>query len=405
MADGLVTIAISEARKLALVAQGFGQPRPTDRAVNLSDIQRVFDRVKLVQIDSVNALIRTQYIPFFSRLGSYPIELLNEYAYGQRKTFEYWIHEACMAPVDQYQTFRHRTVEWAAERRWSNFLADHPNFEADIIAEVKQRGPLSVSEIDMRGPKMGYWATSPAKLALYHLHRSGRLMISDRYRAAPKYDLVERVTPEGYLNEPEMSPQEALRHMALMATDAMGIATLADIADYYRVLRRDLTPIIRDLLAAGQLEVINVEGIKAPMYAQPGWESNLVDISASALLSPFDSLVWCRQRIEALFMFHYRIEIYVPASKRKFGYYVLPFLQDESLVARVDLKCDRKARVLRVPGAFIEPDAIADSVSHGLAIELHLMAEWLGMERVGIGRRGNLVTPLRHAVKEVARKR
>ena len=220
MADGMTTIGLSEARKLALGAQGFGEPRSTDRAVELSDIQRVFDRVKLVQIDSVNALIRTQYIPFFSRLGNYPIDLLNEYAYGQRNTFEYWIHEACMAPVNQYQTFSYRTDKWVAEGRWSNFLTDHPDFEVDIIAEVKERGPLSVSDIDMRGPRIGHWATSPAKLALYHLHRSGKLMISDRYRAAPTYDLVERVIPADFMNTSAMPLADAFRQMVLMATDA-----------------------------------------------------------------------------------------------------------------------------------------------------------------------------------------
>ena len=399
------TIGLNDARNLALKAQGFGQRRPVGRDITSDDIRSVFDRVKLVQIDSVSALIRTQYLPFFSRLGSYPLDLLHEYAYEQRRTIEYWIHEACMAPVEQYPIFRYRMRQWVAESRWQRFLEEHPDFEVDIVSEVDRRGPLSVSDLEMTGPRIGYWSASPGKMALYHLHRSGRLMISDRYKPSPTYDLVERVVPAECLATSELSIGAAYREMALMAVDALGIASLKDIADYYRVRPAGMKPAVDELAASGELEQVAVEGYELVCYAAPGWEADLGDAYARALVSPFDSRVWCRRRIEWLFDFHYRIEIYTPAKKRQYGYYVLPFLLGNSLVARVDLKCDRKAKVLRVPGAFQEEGADTEQVALELALELHLMAEWLGMERVVVGRRGDLVSPLRAAVKSVAQSR
>lgn len=399
----MTTISITEARNAALRAQGFGRERSLQRNVTFDDIEGVLNRVKLVQIDSVSALVRTQYLPFFSRLGPYPLGLLHEYAYDQRRTFEYWVHEACMAPVEHYRIFRHRTREWTAESRWQSFLDEHHNFEKDIVSEVERRGPLSVSDLEMTGPRIGYWAASPGKMALYHLHRSGRLMVSDRYKPAPTYDLVERVIPVECLSAAEPSDEVRYREMTLLAVDALGIATIADIADYYRVKRADIRQTVHDLQHAGELEEVAVEGCKEVCYAAPGWERHIGQVSARALLSPFDSLVWCRRRIEWLFSFHYRIEIYTPAKKRQYGYYVLPFLMGNSLVARVDLKCDRKAKVLRVPGAFLEQGADIDQVAHELALELHLMADWLGMERVVVGRRGNLVSALRATVKQGAK--
>ena len=398
----MTTIGVSDARNLALKAQGFGPQRTVGRDVTSDDIRRVFDRVKLVQIDSVSALIRTQYLPFFSRLGPYPLSVLHEYAFEQRRTFEYWIHEACMAPVEHYPIFRYRMRQWVAENRWERFLEEHPNFESDIVEEIERRGPLSVSDLDMTGPRIGYWSASPGKMALYHLHRSGRLMISDRYKPAPTYDLIERVVPEERLAAREPSLEAVYREMVLLAVDALGLATFADIADYYRVRRGEMKQAVDDLVSTGELEQVAVDGCEHVCHAAPGWETGLTQVSARALLSPFDSLVWTRRRIDWLFDFHYRIEIYTPAKKRQYGYYVLPFLLGNSLVARVDLKCDRKAKVLRVPGAFLEEGADADRVAHELALELHMMAEWLGMERVVVGRRGGLVSALRSAVKSGA---
>ena len=401
----MTEISIVDARRLALRAQGFCQPRPLPGTVGHEHIRRVFDRVKLVQIDSVNALIRTQYLPFWSRLGSYPVDLLHDYAYTQRNTFEYWAHEACIVPVEHYPIFGYRCQKWVAERRWTDFLAEHPNFENDIISEVSARGPLSVSDLDMRGPRIGYWSASPGKMALYHLHRSGRLMISDRLKPSPTYDLTERIVPADHLNAPEMSLEAALRNMALMAVDAMGVASVADIADYYRVRRTEMAPFVSPLVDENKLVSLEVGGSREAYYALPSWEVGAASVSARALLSPFDSLVWCRRRIETLFDFHYRIEIYVPAKKRKWGYYVLPFLLDERLSARVDLKCDRQAKVLRVPAAYLEDGCDPDHVARELALELQEMAAWLGMERVVVGRRGDFVSPLKSAVKEAARAR
>ena len=202
-----------------------------------------------------------------------------------------------------------------------------------------------------------------------------------------------------------MVQEDAYRCMAEMAIDAMGIATLADIADYYRVRRRDMAKTVELMTQQGGLVQLRVANSKKTFYAHPKWESLTTPVRARCLLSPFDSLVWSRNRIEWLFDFHYRIEIYVPASKRQYGYYVLPFLLDDRPVARVDLKCDRRAKALRVPGAFLETGADSVHTAQELAAELCLMADWLGMERVVVGRRGDFVTPLRHAVKEAARNR
>ena len=403
MADGLTRLSVAECRNVALRSQGFGGPRTLGRPATLDDIQRIFDRLKLIQIDSVNALVRAQYMPFFSRIGPYPIDLLHEYASDHRRTFEYWVHELCFVPVEHFPIFRHRFQQWQAENRWNQFLDDNPDFERDIVAEVSRRGPLSVSDLEMTGPRIGYWSASPGKLALYHLHRSGRLTVANRRSAAPSYDLIERVIPSDHLDKPAMSLEDAYRRMAEMAIDAMGIATVADIADYYRVRRRVMEPAIQHMVEQGELVQVRVADSERTHYAHPDWESRIAHVTARCLLSPFDSLVWSRSRIEWLFDFHYRIEIYVPARKRQYGYYVLPFMLDNALVARVDLKCDRRAKVLRVPGAFLEAGAEPDRVAHELAEELHLMAQWLGMERIVVGRRGDFVTPLRHAVKEAAR--
>lgn len=405
MANGLTQLSIAECRNLALRSQGFGGPRILDRPATTDDIQQVFDRIKLVQIDSVNVVARAQFMPFFSRIGPYQMDLLHEYTSDQRRTFEYWAHELCFVPVEHYPIIRHRSSLWEAEQRWDQFLKEHPDFEHDIITEVTQHGPLSVSDLEMTGPRIGHWAASPGKLALYHLHRAGRLTISDRRTSAPSYDLIERVVPSDHLNKPAMVQEDAYRCMAEMAIDAMGIATLADIADYYRVRRRDMAKTVELMTQHGGLVQLRVANSKKTFYAHPNWESLTTRVSTRCLLSPFDSLVWSRDRIEWLFDFHYRIEIYVPASKRQYGYYVLPFLLDDRPVARVDLKCDRRAKVLRVPGAFLETGADSDHTAQELAAELCLMADWLGMERVVVGRRGDFVTPLRHAVKEAARNR
>ena len=403
MADGLTQLSIAESRNLALRSQGFGGPRTLDRPATVGDIQRVFDRIKLVQIDTVNVLVRAQYMPFFSRIGPYPMDLLHEYTSDQRRTFEYWVHELSLVPVEHYPIFHHRSTQWDAENRWKRFLKDHPNFERDIVAEVTARGPLTVSDLEMTGPRIGYWASSPGKMALYHLHRSGRLTIADRRTPAPSYDLTERVVPKHHLDQPELPLADAYRRMAEMAVDSMGIATCADIADYYRVRRRDMAATVKRMTEQGDLVELRVADSEQTFYAVPTWESRTAPVNTRCLVSPFDPLVWSRSRIEWLFDFRYRIEIYTPARKRQYGYYVLPFLLGDQLVARVDLKCDRRAKVLRVPGAFLEAGVAPDRVAHELAAELHLMAAWLGMERVVVGRRGDFVSPLRHAVKEAAR--
>ena len=399
MADDLKTFGIDEARKIALSAQGFAEPRPRKDCVDVADIERVAHRLNIVQIDSVNVLVRAQYMPFFSRLGPYPLELLHRYAYEQRNLFEYPVHEASLVPMRHVPMIRHRMAEWKPWKLWSELMANRPDVLDSTISDVEARGPLAVSDIQEKGERYGYWATSTAKLVLETMFSRGELAISDRINSARRYDLFERVVPGEVADETPLTAEEAHREMMRFAVKALGIGTVADCADYYRIKRTDAKNAIDALVQVGEVECVRIEGIQGDMFALPGVETPDEDVSARAIVSPFDPVAWFRDRLEWLFDFEYRIEIYTPVKKRKYGYYVLPFLLGDSIVARVDLKADRKASVLRVPGAFVEPGHDEEDVAENLACELSLMAQWLGLNRIVIGRRGNLTGPLRTAVK------
>ena len=262
-------------------------------------------------------------------------------------------------------------------------------------------GPLEVADIEQKGERYGYWGSTTAKLVLETMLRTGKLAVSDRIRSARRYDLIERVVPDHLHRADPKSEMEAHRTMMKRAVRSLGIGTAADCADYYRIGRRDADRAILHLLDTGEIEPVEVEGAKSPCYAVPDIGTPNRETESCALVSPFDPVAWYRQRLEWLFDFNYRIEIYTPVKKRNYGYYVLPFLLGNRFVARVDLKADRKASVLRVPGAFLESGCDADFVASKLAWELRLMADWLGLERIVIGRRGAFTRPLRAAVKSL----
>ena len=398
MANDMRTFSIDEARSIAISAQGFADPRPAPGTVDLTDFDRVMRTVNIVQIDTINVLVRTQYLPFFSRLGPYPLEMLHRYAYEERKLCEYYAHAASLTPISHLPLLRHRMSEWKPWRRWTEIMDESPGLLEAMVDEIRAEGPMEVADFDHKGDRYGYWGTSTTKLILETLMFQGRFAVSDRINSARRYDLIERVVPDHILNI-NLTRDEARRQMMKLAISSLGIATDYDLADYYRIRRSEAQYHLKSLLENGEIERVEVEGVAPPTYALPDIAPPSEPHNACAIVSPFDSVAWYRNRLEWLFDFYYKIEIYVPPKKRRYGYYVLPFILGNRFVARVDLKADRKASVLRVPGAFLEDGCDEEEVSIRLTSELRLMADWLGLERIVIGQRGKFTRALRSAVK------
>jgi uncharacterized protein YcaQ len=384
-----------DARRIALHAMGFTEPRPKGR-VDIRHVRKVLRRLRAIQIDSVNVLVRAHYMPMFSRLGPYRMELLDELAYGRKEAFEYWGHEASFLPVDLVPLFRFRME---AERTWRvirELRKKHPDYIDNIIAEVGRRGPVTVSDLDEPGERTGpWWGYGPGKTALEFLFAKGVLGVQERRNFARVYDVFERTVPAQHHSSPAVGKAEAERQLVMESVAALGIGTYVDIADYFRLRPQDGQAAINALVASGDLQKVTVDGWRHPAYVLAGTNVPRRRSAAAALLTPFDNLIWHRDRTERLFDFHYRIEIYVPEPKRVYGYYVLPFLMDEELVARIDLKADRQAGKLLAKGAWAEDGADRDEVAAKLAGELGLMAAWLGLDDVVVGRKGNLATSLR----------
>lgn len=355
-------------------------------------------RLHLLQIDSVNVLTRAHYMPLFSRLGPYDRDALDGLAYRERFLFEYWGHEASLLLTELYPLFR-----WRMDRShelWSKRWASKEAIALleRVFDEVATRGPIGVSDLDGVGRRSGpWWGWAPGKAALEHLFADGRITTADRRNFERRYDLVERVVPADLLAMHVDQP-EAHRRLLIRAADALGVATLPDLADYFRLKPAECAPRLAELLEGGDLLPVTVEGWRKPAYMRPGAPIPRA-IAARALLSPFDPVVWARERTERIFGFRYRIEIYVPEPKREFGYYVLPFLLNEDLVARVDIKADRAASRLWIRSAWLETGRDAAVVAAALAQECRDMASWLGLEQVHVDRRGTLATALRAALR------
>lgn len=359
----------------------------------------MFNRVKLVQLDSVNVAVRTHYMPAFSRLGSYQRERFDDYAYGKPRLFEAWGHEASLLPVEHYPLMRHR-METARKRSIDSLSREHHAYVEAVYEEVVDRGPLAASELSNQGCSGGssWWGRSDGKIALERLFSTGRLVASRRDNFIRVYDLPERVISAQVLAAPSPDTRDAQRELLRLAAHAHGIGEAHDLADYYRIRTPQARPLLQELVEEGQLLEANVEGWSRPAYLCP--RARLPRrIRASSLLSPFDSLIWFRDRIERLFGFRYRIEIYVPAPERKYGYYVFPFLMGNNLAARVDLKSDRMRGDLMVRGAYIEKGYDKEAVAAELATNLEAMAEWLGLNNVVVRRRGSLASLLSQAFR------
>ncbi len=391
------TLSHKQARRIALAAQGFADRRPiqpTRRHLNAT-----IERLALLQIDSVNVVSRSHYLPLFSRLGAYPRALLEDLAWGRKPTlFEYWGHEASLMPLDLQPLLRWRMADARAGvgvwKGVAKFLAGHRPFIDQALAAIRERGPLSAGDLGLgeRG-RSGWWDWSEAKRATECLFWAGELTTATRRGTFERvYDLPERVLPEAIWSAPTPTRDEAHRVLLRRAARALGVATERDLRDYFRMGVADARRGVAELAENGDLVPVEVAGWNQPAYLAPDVRRPRA-IAANALLSPFDNLIWFRERAERLFDVRIRLEIYTPAHKRTHGYYVLPFLQGEAITARVDLKADRKAGVLRVLSAHGEPAADA-ATAPALAAELRLMAAWLGLAGVTIAASGDLAPAL-----------
>lgn len=392
---GTAEISLAQARRIALGAQGFSNRRPGGR-IDRRHLRKVLDHIGLIQIDSVNVLVRSQELPLFARLGPHPRSLIPD-AVQAGELFEYWVHEACHVPVEQrplYGWMMDGHPRWKGMRK---FAAERPELIESVLQRVRAEGPLVASDLEMRDrPKGQWWDWDDGKRALEHLFRTGDLAATRRPNDfARVYDLAERVIPSHVLDAPRPSVDEAKKELLVLAASYFGLGTAADLSDYHRLTHT--RPLLAELVEEGRLISTTVDGWQQPVFLHPAAKRPRA-IDARALLSPFDPVVWNRDRAERLFGFHYRIEIYVPQPKRKYGYYVLPFLLGDDLVGRVDLKADRKAKTLLVQGSYSEPGADQQHVAEELAAELRSLAGWLDLEQIVAKPTGNLSRALRAAL-------
>ena len=401
MPKRLDELSVVDARRLALAAQGFAESR-TRSTSSTSDAVEIINKLGVVQIDSVNVLVRSQELPLFARLGDHNRAAIPE-ATGRGKLFEYWGHEAAHLPVDLQPLFRWKmdAARTGKAKHWglTSFYADNKSYVNRVLKHVEQNGPVTARSLSTRTEKKGtWWDWDEAKTALEYLFLTGQLMSRGRGTDFARiYDTPERVLPSRILNAPTPSENDARKRLLVRSAVALGVATADDLADYYRQRPAAAKPLIAELVEEGVIREVAVNGWKEKAYVYRN-TTTPKRIRATALLSPFDSLVWCRPRNERLFNFHYRIEIYTPKPKRRFGYYVLPVLCGESLVGRLDMKADRTESTLLVEAAYLESGVAARPVTAPVARELQSMAAWLGLEHVKVGSRGDFARPLRIAL-------
>jgi uncharacterized protein YcaQ len=388
--EELPSLSAPQARRIALAAQGFLDPAHTKPT--LRTVQRALGRTMVLQIDSVNVLKRAHYMPLYSRLGPYDESLLHRAAErSPRRLVEYWAHVAAFMPVELWPAMRHRMRRYRDQGHAWMGLPERRELVASLMAEITERGASTSRDLDEGLPRQKVhwgWNWSETKKALEYLFLAGELAVAGRTPQFERvYDLPERVIPREHLDAPTPSEEEADRLLVRRAAAAHGVATVRSLADYFRMRVDSTQAAVTSLVEDGELVPVRVEGWRAPAYLHR--DARLPRrVDARALLSPFDPVVWERSRAEALFGFRYRIEIYVPEAQRVHGYYVLPFLLGDRLVARVDLKADRAAETLRVRGTFLEPGAPADTVAH-LAAELDRLSGWLGLGRLQVEPRGD----------------
>jgi uncharacterized protein YcaQ len=399
-------LTAGQARRVAVAAQGFHEPAPRG-PVNRSHLRRLISRIQVLQLDSVSVAVRAHYAPVFSRLGPYDRDVVDRAAWSHsarspRLLVEYWAHEAALMFVDDWPLLRWRMREYTNGRWGREIVKKNPRLADDIVAAVAQLGPSTAGQIEAhlesepRGRKGPWWDRSETKWVAEALWSAGVLTTATRVGFARHYELTEKVLPPEVLAR-EIDDDEAIRELTLRAATALGVGTEADIRDYFRLGAGQIKPALATLVADGELEQVEIDGWKAPAYLPVGQTIPRQE-RGTALLCPFDPLIFFRPRVERLFDFRYRIEIYTPAPKREFGYYVWPFMLDGQLVGRVDLKAERVSGALNVVGAFTEPGQDAAQVAEPLAEQLRSMASWLQLADVTVGTRGDLVGKLRRAL-------
>ncbi len=403
----VVSLSAAVARRIALGAQGFADPQPKGR-VDRRHFRRVMDRMGVLQLDSVPVICRSHYLPFFARLGPYSPDHLDVYAWHSGEWYETWGHEASLMPVATEPLMRWRRAAARTGETWGNLFRlaqTEAAYIDEVYAQVAERGPLQASELDDPRPRSGEWwgSRSVGSIALDWLFRIGELGIRRNSNFEKSFDLYDNIIPGEVRKQPTLSVKGAQRELLMMAGRSLGVGTVGDLVDYFRLSARTARPLIGDLIEDGQLVEVHVEGWKEPgLLAVDAKRPR--QLRRSSLLSPFDPVVWCRPRAERLFGFEYKIEIYVPKAKRNFGYYVLPFLLDDRLVARVDLKTDRRNGALRVLGAFgekgdtgaIDQQEVVESLAENLMdLARHLGVGEVAVERIGPG---DLLQPLTKAL-------
>jgi uncharacterized protein len=430
-----ITLSLPEARRLAVASQGFGR-RPSTPTVGR--LRKLASRLQAFQIDSVNVLVRAHYLPAFARLGPYPMDALDSLAYRKRELFEYWGHAACLLPISLYPLMRYRMH--AAQTQ--EYMASEPGAAlAKVYAEVAEHGPITAAELSNPGKRSGnWWGWSSGKAMIEHLYDSGLVAIAGRRGFDRLYDLAERVIPQSALDAPVPPREEAMKRLICLGAKASGVGTFRDITGYFTTdgWRDRLAPgprwerpegsagarpkpiakrLVAELVEEERLLAAQVDGWREPAYIHPGTRVPR-SVDARALVSPFDSLVWAiddptgaargtnggqgpapRSRVERLFGMRYTLEIYVPPPKRVYGYYVVPFLLGDTLVARCDLKTDRQRKVLMVRSAFLEPGQDARRVVSELAGELSRMQAWLELDQIEVAERGDLAAELLRRVR------
>jgi hypothetical protein len=389
----LQALSADQARRIVVAAQGLAEPRPSGR-VDRRHLRAVFRRLGLVQIDSVNVLVRSHYLPLFSRLGPYDRALLDRFVYEHHEAFEYWGHVASLIRADLQPVLRWRMAADHSFGRMSGWVAEHGELIERVYAEVMAAGPLSAGDLEAETTKRGpWWGWGDTKRALEHLFHAGRVGASRRGGFERVYGDPALLLPAEVWAQPTPTEDGALRLLLEQSARGHGVATARDLADYFRLPISRVRPLVADMVAAGALEAVDVEGWGQPAFKHP--DARLPRRArARALVSPFDSVMWERDRVERVFGFRYRIEIYVPRDRRVHGYYVLPFLLGDRYVARVDLKADRAGGRLLVQSAFAEPDVDRGEVAEALAPELRSMAGWLGLDDVVVRERGDLAPVL-----------
>jgi len=392
---------------LAVWAQGLGRPRSSG-PVSPRHLRDAVKALGVIQLDAINVLARTQFIVPFSRVGPYETARLQRMSGPRGELFEYFGHAASLLPVEEHPLFR-----WRMERggwyepgpkvaaRINVWLDVHADYVTAVLAEVRDRGPLTAGQLaDPRRRKGTWWERrSVGAQVLGFLFGRGELAGWRNPAFERIYDLPERVIDGDVLARPAPSAEDAQRSLLWLAARSLGVATVGDLAGYYMMKPSQAKIRVAELVDAGELAMVSVESWAEPGYCLPSIKPRPPTRTEATLISPFDSLIWDRERTRRLFGFDYRIEVYVREADRKYGYYVLPLLWADRLVARFDLKADRKSSTLLVGGAYLEPNVAARPAAAAAAIELRAVSDWLGLERVAVRPRGSLAPALATIVR------